>query len=161
MIRCSACRKGSLVPGRTKDHDIGPLFGLERVVLNGAPALVCENCDHVVLEGEVIEAARRKLAELIVRNCSVLTGSEARFLRETLGMSQAQLAERLGITRGTVTRWEAGEDLGGVNSFALRTLAAWVLDSKRLPQIVSAPEMPRPSLSLERPYRIDEMALGR
>ena len=48
MIRCSECRKGSLVPGRTKEHDVGPLFGLERVLLDDAPALICGNCGHVV-----------------------------------------------------------------------------------------------------------------
>jgi YgiT-type zinc finger domain-containing protein len=137
MIRCSACQKGVLVPGRTKDHDVGPLFGLERTLLDRAPALICRNCNHVVLEGETIEAARRKLAELIVRNGVSLTGSEARFLRETIGMTQAQLAERLQVIRGTVTRWEASDDLGPVQSFALRTLAAWALDGERLAHLVS------------------------
>ena len=158
MIRCSACQKGVLAPGRTKDHDIGPLFGLERVLLDRAPALICKVCGHVVLDGETIEEARRKLAELIVRNGASLTGSEARFLREAMEMTQAQLAERLQIIRGTVTRWEAGDDLGPVQSFALRTLAAWALDGERLAHIVSAPDVPQPALSLSKPYRIDHAA---
>lgn len=158
MIRCSACQTGVLAPGRTKDHDVGPLFGLDRVLLDQAPALICRNCGHVVLEGEVIEATRRKLAELIVRNGAALTGQEARFLRETLEMTQAQLAERLQIIRGTVTRWEAGDDLGPVQSFALRTLAAWALDGERLAHIVSAPDVPHPAISIPGPYRITQSA---
>jgi YgiT-type zinc finger domain-containing protein len=154
MIRCSACRKGVLAPGRTKDHDIGPLFGLEGVLLDRAPALICRSCGHVVLEGETIETARRRLAELIVRNSASLNGREARFLRETMDMTQAQLAERLQIIRGTVTRWEASDDLGPVQSFALRTLAAWALDGERLAHAVSAPDVPRPIVSIPRPYRI-------
>jgi DNA-binding transcriptional regulator YiaG len=158
MIRCSNCRKGVLSPGQTKDHNVGPLFGFERVLLDQAPALVCNNCGHVVLEGEVIEAARRKLAEIIVRNGASLTAAEARFLRETMGMTQAQLAERLQVIRGTVTRWEAGEDLGPVQSFALRTLAAWALDGERLAHTVSAPDVPWPLPSVPKPYRIDQGA---
>ncbi|MFO0756579.1 MAG: YgiT-type zinc finger protein [Byssovorax sp.] len=158
MIRCSACQKGSLSPGRTKDHDVGPLFGLDRVLLDQAPALICRSCGHVVLEGEVIEAARRKLAEIIVRNGASLTGREARFLRETMNMTQAQLAERLQIIRGTVTRWEASEDLGALQSFALRTLAAWALDGERLAHIVSAPDAPNPANSVPKPYRIEQLA---
>lgn len=158
MIRCSTCQKGTLAPGLTKEHDVGPLFGLDRVLLDQAPALICGNCGHVVLEGETIEAARRKLAELIVRNGSSLTGQEARFLRESMDMTQIQLAERLQIIRGTVTRWEASEDLGPVQSFALRTLAAWALGGERLAHIVSAPDVPRPAPSLPGPYRIDQAA---
>ncbi len=158
MIRCSTCQTGVLAPGRTKEHDVGPLFGLDRVLLDQAPALICRNCGHVVLEGEVIEATRRKLAELIVRNGASLTGKEARFLRETMDMTQAQLAERLQIIRGTVTRWEASEDLGPVQSFALRTLAAWALDGERLAHIVSAPNVPHPPISMPGPYRINQSA---
>ncbi|MEP7121882.1 MAG: YgiT-type zinc finger protein [Byssovorax sp.] len=156
MIRCSVCEKGTLAPGRTKEHDIGPLFGLDRVLLDRAPALICEECGHVVLDGETIEAARRKLAVLIVRNRSSLTGREARFLRETMNMTQAQLADRLQIIRGTVTRWEAGEDLGPVQSFALRTLAAWALGGEQLAHSVSAPDVPQPAPSPPGPYRIDQ-----
>jgi transcriptional regulator with XRE-family HTH domain len=91
----------------------------------------------------------------------VLTAGKARFLRETMGMTQAQLADRLQVIRGTVTRWEAGDDPGPVQSFALRTLAAWGLDGERLAHVVSAPDVPRPSLSVPRPYRIESAAATR
>lgn len=158
MIRCSSCRKSFLQPGQTKDHNIGPLFGFDRVLLSQAPALICDNCGHVALEGEVIESARRKLGELIVRSREPLTPAEARFLRETIGMTQAQLADRLGIGRVTVTRWETGEDVGAVQSFALRTLAAFALDGA-LAQIVSAPEI-QPSHPIPKPYRIEQSVYG-
>jgi DNA-binding transcriptional regulator YiaG len=155
MIRCSNCRKGFLQPGRIKDHNIGPLFGFDCVLLGEGPALICDHCGHVALEGELIEAARCKLAELIVRSDEPLTGTEARFLRETIGMTQAQLAVRLKVGRVTVTRWETGEDLGHIQSFVLRTLAAWALDGVALAQIVSAPEV-QPSHPVSKPYRIEQ-----
>jgi YgiT-type zinc finger domain-containing protein len=154
MIRCSNC-SGSLRKGRTRDHDVGPLFGLDEVLLDRAPALVCDSCGHVALEGDVIEAARTELAKFLVRERTVLSPREVRFLRETIGMTQAQLAERLDIIRGTVTRWEAGEDdLGPIQSFAVRTLAAWSLDGEKLAHQVSAPDSPKPAVVLARPYRI-------
>ncbi len=156
MIRCSNCRKSVLHPGQIKEHNIGPLFGFDRVLLSEAPALVCDHCGHIALEGDVIEAARRRLAELIVRGDEPLTAIEARFLRETIGMTQAQLADRLKLTRVTVTRWENGEELGHIQSFVLRTLAAWGLDGA-LAQLVSAPEI-KPSAPIPKPYRIDQSA---
>lgn len=159
MIRCSACREGTLRSAKTKDHNIGPLFGLEDVRLDAAPAMVCPKCGHVVLEGAVIEAVRHKLALLIVRNSGVLSAREVRFLRESMGMTQAQLAERLDVIRGTVTRWEAGDELGPVQSFALRTLAAWALEGAALAEAVSAPDARRLPVST-RPYRISELRAG-
>jgi YgiT-type zinc finger domain-containing protein len=153
VIRCSNCARGSMVAGRTKSHDIGPLLGLDEVLLEGAPALVCNNCEHVMLEGEVVEGARHEVARLIVQDGAPLAAAEVRFLRETLDMTQAQLAERLDITRVTVTRWEAGEELGPVQSFALRTLASWALDGERLAKAVSSPNAPKRPRSA-RPLRV-------
>ncbi|MBK6519751.1 MAG: helix-turn-helix domain-containing protein [Polyangiaceae bacterium] len=160
MIRCSNCPTGTLRRGKTKDHNIGPLFGLDVVLLDRAVARTCSDCGHVVLEGDVIEAARRDLALFIVKNRTCLAPREARFLRETIGMTQAQLAERLDIIRGTVTRWESGEgDLGPIQSFALRTLAAWSLDGTKLAEVVSAPDAKKPSIVATQPYRIAASAL--
>lgn len=160
MIRCSNCSEGILRRGKTRDHNIGPLFGLDLVLLDRAPAHVCSHCGHVVLEGDVIEAARRDLALFIVKNRTSLAPREVRFLRETIGMTQTQLAERLDIIRGTVTRWETGEgDLGPVQSFALRTLAAWALDGVKLAELVSAPGAKKPEVVATQPYRIAASAL--
>lgn len=160
MIRCSACRTGTLEVGKTKRHDVGALFGLSHVYLEGAPALVCPNCGHVALEGEVIELTRRALARLIVTESGLLTSSEARFLRETMGMTQAELGQRLHVIRGTITRWESGEKLGALQSFALRTLAAWSLNDEKLAYSVSAPEAPPPKTKGKKSYRIDQRALA-
>ena len=148
MIKCSNCSQGTLRKGTTKDHDIGPLFALDAVLLDGAPALICPKCHHVVLE-----------ATDIVRNRVVLSHREVRFLRETIGMTQAELADRLDIIRGTVTRWEAGDGLGPVQSFALRTLAAWALEGQALAQIVSTPSSPKPKIASGKPYRIKGRSL--
>lgn len=160
MIRCSACRSGALEPGTTKHHDVGALFGLDHVYLEGAPALVCPNCGHVSLEGDVVETTRKALVRLIVAESGLLTSSEARFLRETMGMTQAELGHRLHLIRGTITRWESGEKLGALQSFVLRTLAAWALNDEKLAHLVSAPTAPPPKKKTKKSYRIDQRAFA-
>jgi DNA-binding transcriptional regulator YiaG len=160
MIHCTICREGVMSPGHVEDHDIGPLFGMDGVILARAPALVCDRCGHVMLEGDLIEAARQRLARLLVARCVELRPAEARFLRETMNMTQAQLAERLHVIRGTVTRWENGDEpLGPIQSFAIRTLAAWALeDGGALAREVGAPS-PRPAEAPPvPPYRLDAIA---
>lgn len=143
-IRCSVCDKGTLKPGRVKDHDFSADAGLEGVTLAQAPALVCSACGAVALEGETIEAALAELTRVIVREGDELRPREAAFLRAELGMKQAELAERLGVTRVTVARWETGEEpLGRVQSLALRTLAAWHLGDAKLAREVGEPKASR------------------
>jgi DNA-binding transcriptional regulator YiaG len=160
MIRCSNCTDGTMAPGHVEDHDVGPLFGLDGVILTRAPALVCDRCNHVMLEGDVIEAARQSLARLLIERCVELRPSEARFLRETMNLTQTQLAERLHVIRGTITRWENGDELlGPVQSFALRTLAAWALsDGEKLAREIGLPAAPPPPAPPVPPYRIDALA---
>jgi transcriptional regulator with XRE-family HTH domain len=105
----------------------------------------------------VIEAARKALARIIVKHSSSLSPAEARFLRETMGLTQAELAERLQLIRGTITRWEAGSDLGPLQSFVLRTLTAWALNDQKLAHLVSAPDVPPPAEQTTRPYRIEHL----
>jgi YgiT-type zinc finger domain-containing protein len=160
MIRCSTCRDGTMAPSQVQDHDIGPLFGLDGVILTRAPALVCDRCGHVMLEGHVIEAARQSLARLVVERCVELRPTEARFLRETMNLTQAQLAERLHVIRGTITRWENGDDLlGPIQSFALRTLTAWALsDGEKLAREIGMPTAPAAPAPPVPPYRLDALA---
>ena len=160
MIRCSNCHDGTMVPGHVEDHDIGPLFGLDGVILTRAPALVCDRCGHVMLEGHVVEAARQGLARLLVERSVELRPTEARFLRETMNLTQAQLAERLHVIRGTITRWENSDELlGPVQSFALRVLTAWVLsDGEKLAREIGMPAASPAPVPPAPPYRIDALA---
>jgi YgiT-type zinc finger domain-containing protein len=160
MIRCSACHDGTMVPGHVDNHDVGPLLGPDTVILTRAPALVCDHCGHVMLEGDVVEGARRSLARLLVERCVELRPQEARFLRETMNMTQAELAERLHVIRGTITRWENGDELlGPIQSFALRTLAAWALqDGEKLAREIAGPSAAAPMARPSPPYRIDALA---
>ena len=46
--------------------------------------------------------------------------------REALGLSQAQTAKKLEVSRETVTRWETGHEPGAL---ARRVIEAWIKES--------------------------------
>lgn len=49
-----------------------------------------------------------------------MTGKEVRAIRLRLGLTQTELAEKVGVARNTVTRWELG--LMGVRESAARLI---------------------------------------
>lgn len=125
MVRCSSCDEGKMVASRVQDYDASGIVDLNAVTVRTASVLVCDCCGHLMFEGRFLEAIMRELATLIVRQGGELLRAEVRFLREHFVMTQAELADRLGVTQAMVNRWEAGDDAVGVaQSFALRTLAA-------------------------------------
>ena len=158
-MQCSSCHEGTMVAGRVENYDATSIVGLEDVVLGSAPALVCDRCGHVMFEGRVVDIITRDLARLIIQHAEELRPGEARFLREVIGMTQAELAERLRINRATVNRWETGDDVvGPVQSLALRTVAAWSLNDPALAREIGGP-VPRPPVKrVAPPYRLKTVA---
>jgi DNA-binding transcriptional regulator YiaG len=53
-----------------------------------------------------------------------VTGDDVRQVRRLLGMTQRQFAERVGVARVTVTRWEAGTVTVGTTAAILIRLLA-------------------------------------
>jgi len=49
-----------------------------------------------------------------------MTGKEVRAIRQRLRLTQSELADKVGVTRNTVTRWEIG--LLGIRESAARLL---------------------------------------
>ena len=61
-----------------------------------------------------------------------MTGAELRRLRKRLGMTQLELADRIGVTANTLARWE--RDLVGIGEVAarwIRSVASAVPKSRR------------------------------
>jgi DNA-binding transcriptional regulator YiaG len=160
MIRCSVCNQGKVVERVVEHHDVSALVGLDQVFLVKTTALACDRCGSVSLDGSVVEALIESLARIIVGQ-DELRPKEVRFLRELLGMTQAALAERLGVTRVTVARWETAEgDVGTVSSLALRTLVAWQLDDAALAREIGGP-LRKPAVKRTAPpYELNLPAAG-
>lgn len=119
-IRCSSCGEDTLVR-RTIDHDVGDLVGMSRVTVTGMPALVCPKCGAVSVDGPVVEEIIFHLAAAILSR-SELDAIEVRFLRKLVGDTQQELADRLGVNRATVNRWEnASAPITGPDAYAVRS----------------------------------------
>lgn len=124
-MKCDICNKGKFVRRDLGRYDLGKVLGLEAVTLLGAKGLVCDKCGEVILDGEVIEQATEALNIVLVSQAGVLDPREARYLRKELEMTQEQLAERLGVHRVSVARWETGDvAMGQAESMALRAMVA-------------------------------------
>lgn len=81
-----------------------------------------------------IDALHALIARLIVDAHARLRGQELRFLRSFLDLSQAALAETLGVQRVQVARWEAAakKPIPGPADRALRFVVAGTLGGARL-----------------------------
>lgn len=156
MSRCSQCNQGEMVPGLVEDHDMSPFFGIDARLVR-TKALICNQCSAATLEGTVLEAAERSLVKLILRGTGPLSPKEVRFLRDFMGLSQAELGERLGVHRVSLARWETDSvPVGPLESFALRTMVAWHMSDADLARAIAT--IPRPSpASPSEPYRLEAL----
>jgi transcriptional regulator with XRE-family HTH domain len=50
-------------------------------------------------------------------------GFEVARIRKRLGLSQAELAKGMGVSQGTVSRWEAGKNIQDRTLYAVRWFA--------------------------------------
>lgn len=64
----------------------------------------CRNCGEVDLD----EEASKQISQAFRRQAGLLTPEEIRQNRKMLGLTQEELAERLGVAEATLSRWENG-----------------------------------------------------
>lgn len=83
--------------------------GLKNVLLINVPIYRCPSCKETDVEIPRIEELHRLIGSLIVLSPEGLKGEEARYLRKQMGYTAEELAEHLGVSRLTVTRWETGK----------------------------------------------------
>jgi DNA-binding transcriptional regulator YiaG len=131
-IRCSTCHVGTFEPTTVDRADLSALMGLSPVEVHHAPALRCTHCGEVTWEGTTLDAIAYELARQLVADSSHLAPDEVRYVRKYLGLTQADLATRLGVDRNTVARWEiADRPLRHGEAIALRALVALHLIAAR------------------------------
>lgn len=82
--------------------------GLDGIYLmNGYTVEMHDGEEHVAVAE--LEGLHNAIGRHLVTHRKALTPKEIRFLRNTLGLSQAELAMRLGNTSQSVARWEKGQ----------------------------------------------------
>lgn len=116
---------GKLRPARLASFDFSTLAGLPFPVrLQGVPGLRCSRCRGETLEGTVINRALRLVALALLELPARLPSEVARYLRSSLGLTQAELATRMDVNRVTIAKWESGEDaISSAHDMVLRALA--------------------------------------
>lgn len=82
--------------------------GLPHVELHGVEVTGCPACGKEGLTIPRIGQLHRVLAEAFVRQQRKLAPVEIRFVRKHIGLSSADFAQRMGVARETVSRWETG-----------------------------------------------------
>jgi putative zinc finger/helix-turn-helix YgiT family protein len=80
--------------------------GLKNVVLKGISAYKCTKCKEINPVIPRIKEIHRMIGEDLINKNSLLMGNEVAFLRKEMEIRAKDLAQILGVTKVTVSRWE-------------------------------------------------------
>ena len=97
--------------------------GLDNVFLEGVDVQQDDHGDEVY-SIENILSLHKVIAHAIIGRRGGLSGPELRFLRSEMGLTQEELAKRLGCTRVTISRWERDEETMNLNAEVVVKLLA-------------------------------------
>lgn len=97
--------------------------GLDNVLIHGIGPVLDDEGDEVITI-ENVNGLHKSIACAIVKRKGLITGKELRFLRTEMGLTQAELAQRVHKDTQTVGRWERGEKLIDQNAETLIRLMA-------------------------------------
>ena len=120
-MKCDECG-GPVTTERNavRRYDIG---GLPHVELHGVEVSKCASCGLESLAIARIGQLHRVLVQGFVTQHRMLAPVEIRFLRKHIGLSGGDFAQRMGVARETVSRWETGAmPMGAVADRLLRLL---------------------------------------
>lgn len=101
-MRCYNCGK-KMKSRKGRYHFVES--GLPNVYLDEVVIHYC-SCGEEAAEIPCLDDLLDKIAKRIVASAQFLSGAEVRFLRKRLGLQANELAEILGVSRVTVSRWE-------------------------------------------------------
>lgn len=119
--RCFNCKSSELVAAEHEDRIEVAGHKFTRSI----PALRCSKCGEETMKGVDIEAFELEVAAELARHGELPAGA-FRFMRRTLGMKAADLADLLDVTAETVSRWE--NEKQGIERRAAALLSSMVLD---------------------------------
>ncbi len=103
--------------------------GLKDILLMNIPMYKCPACKDSAVEIPRLDELHSLIGAFLALQPMPLRGDQARYLRKNLGYTQDELAEKMGVTRITVTRWE--EDGKRMKLDHDKHLRRFYLDKKR------------------------------
>jgi len=117
--RCVDC--GNMMVGKPQEYQYTEC-GLSSVKLLNVIVFRCAVCGSVSPQITAIEQLHIMIAVSLLHKDALLSGEEVRFLRKVAGLTQAELAEVMGVHKTTPTGWETGaEPIGKENDRVLRS----------------------------------------
>jgi putative zinc finger/helix-turn-helix YgiT family protein len=140
--------------------------GLKNVMLMNVPLYKCTSCGETEVEIPAMEELHCLIGLFVLYQPDRLGSAEVRYLRKHMGYSQDELASYVGVTRGTITRWESGGTIRIDQDKALRQLYVRKkheelehigIDSKRLLEVVLERLLTAQEAAIQNPNRrLDE-----
>jgi HTH-type transcriptional regulator/antitoxin MqsA len=106
--QCAACGKRAII---ITTDPIDELVSGTSFMVEGLEYNRCTACGEEFLAAGQGDELRRRAAAMARVEFGRLSGEEIRSIRRSLGLTQAQLEKRLGISEGLIGRWERGEVL--------------------------------------------------
>jgi len=96
--------------------------GLDNVVLFGINQYKCKACSETFVSIPMMEELHLLLGRELCCKKGLLTGKEVKFIRKELHIKAKEMAQALGVTASTVSRWENDkEPIGETHDRLLRS----------------------------------------
>lgn len=105
-MKCYACNGEKF---ETRQVELMTQVGPHRVVNRAHRRPVCLSCGEFTVTTAALEKVELQAALVAFTEAPVVTGEMVRFARKALGLTQTELAERIGTTKESVSRWEREE----------------------------------------------------
>jgi putative zinc finger/helix-turn-helix YgiT family protein len=120
-MTCEDCGSVLIVErDAVRRYDLG---GVPHVELHGVELTRCPGCGAESIGIPRLAQLHTVLAHGFVTQTRMLAPTEVRFLRKHVGLSSTDLAQRMGVSRETVSRWESGaQAMGAVADRLLRLI---------------------------------------
>ncbi|WP_420943150.1 type II TA system antitoxin MqsA family protein [Archangium gephyra] len=125
--KCLTC--GTPMKG-TRENIKDDLIGLDGVTLKGVMVYRCLKCGERLLGIHKIVEMHRQLAMAVARRREKLGPKEIRFLRKYLGLSSKDFADKMGVDKTTVSKWERVDAPAPMGQPAERLLCLMVMVDK-------------------------------
>ncbi len=118
-IKCPKCGKEMRAVAPEKPYKY-TASGLDNVILKGFEAYECA-CGDGIIALPQIGQLHQTLAITILKKPALLNGKELRFLRKHFRLKAVELADKLNVSKVTVSRWENEEEpIGQANDRLVR-----------------------------------------
>lgn len=103
---CPSCGQGTLARNVI---DESFEYKEQKLIVSDYPIYACNDCQEEFIDEITIEATEKKIRDFQRKVDNLLTSDEIVALRKELGLTQSQLAEKLGVSRITIARYEGGQ----------------------------------------------------